>query len=596
MKDKFFTNSIGALMHSSPLGSFEAFELTLQILLWAKWSNAGTLPESDRLKLEMLRDPALALKVLSGFSRNHPDQLVQQAFSSNLRLNSLPPSSITPILEMAIRLNETGVLREFDPMDAIEAVSGLAFGEYAMPGDVASLLVSLAEIKHTDSVYVAWDTGGQLAGRAAQKARHVFLETPRWATIPALVSLLSDKPFTVAAADPIRSPSAIVAGKPEKFDVVVAFPPLNTRYDIDIIKQDWFERFPEQTQSGAVLSIRHLLSHSKGTAVVAVSNNLTFSTGAEQRLREDLVKSGKVHTVIGMPSGLLTNTNLSFSILLLDSMGGYESVRFINLDSPHFRTYTNKTKCILINKEEVLEIVRGEKESELAAVVDSETILENDSQLQVSRYVLPIETQKLKKRFANEESYPLGDLVSTVRFVPPPQNPEDSVEVLEVGAANLPDKGYISAPSRLVKVDRQSIKKLEEQFLRPNDIVLIMKGSVGKVGIVPYEVPSPGKGGWIANGSAIVLRTPVNYKIDPRALFMQLRSPLGQHLLRSIVSGASIPLIQLRELKRMMILIPDSELQNKATEALQMESDLQTQIQQLQKQQDQVAADLWPLE
>ena len=45
-------------------------------------------------------------------------------------------------------------------------------------------------------------------------------------------------------------------------------------------------------------------------------------------------------------------------------------------------------------------------------------------------------------------------------------------------------------------------------------------------------------------------------KIDPKVLFMYLSSEMGQYLLRSISSGATIPLIQLARLKELQIVIP----------------------------------------
>jgi hypothetical protein len=89
--------------------------------------------------------------------------------------------------------------------------------------------------------------------------------------------------------------------------------------------------------------------------------------------------------------------------------------------------------------------------------------------------------------------------------------------------------------------------------------IVIVKGSVGKIGIVPPNVPEPGPGAWVAGQSAIVLRQRDNpqVEIDPRVLLVQLRSPIGQELLTGIVSGASIPLIQLRELMRLPVPLPD---------------------------------------
>ncbi|MOA09008.1 hypothetical protein D3C78_1288140 [compost metagenome] len=173
---------------------------------------------------------------------------------------------------------------------------------------------------------------------------------------------------------------------------------------------------------------------------------------------------------------------------------------------------------------------------------------------------------------------------------------EETIEAMEVSVADLPSYGFIQATGRIVKVPSSLDAKSAQQFLRPFDIVLIVKGSVGKVGIVPHDVPPPGPGGWIAGQSAIVLRVPDDSVVDARALAVLLRSAIGQELLNGIVSGASsIKLIQLRELERLPVLITDQETNDRAIHALEKEADLQQAIDRLRQEQSQTAADLWSL-
>lgn len=66
-------------------------------------------------------------------------------------------------------------------------------------------------------------------------------------------------------------------------------------------------------------------------------------------------------------------------------------------------------------------------------------------------------------------------------------------------------------------------------------------------------------------------------------------------MLAGIVSGATIPLIQLRELLRLTVLIPDELTAHQAIEALNTERRLQEEIDRLQREQSQAAAHMWTL-
>ena len=84
-----------------------------------------------------------------------------------------------------------------------------------------------------------------------------------------------------------------------------------------------------------------------------------------------------------------------------------------------------------------------------------------------------------------------------------------AISVYEIGAADIPTTGYIRKPDRPISIQLSSRRSGDPKdvFLRPYDLLLIIKGSVGKVGVVPRNVPPPGSDGWIAGQSAIVLRS-----------------------------------------------------------------------------------------
>ena len=591
MNDKILTQILDTL-RNTPLDTAEAFEFALQSLAWAKLSANGAISEPLRLTSALLGDPASAKEALISLGKG--DEPWQAAFANTNPLERLTPAQMSPVLDLALRFAETGVLQAYDPADAITLQLGARGGAFGLPPEVAALLAGLTGIKTGDSAYTPWDTGAQLATRAARCGASVYLETPLQSVIPALIGILAEQSLQIVHADPIRHPSAIENGKPRLFDVALAAPPFGLRYDLNVADRDLFNRFPERTASGAVLTLRHLLAQTRRRIVVAVTNSVLFSGGGELSMRRDLLKRGIVEAVIALPSGLFETTNIPFAVLILDPSGGHRQVRFIDADRPQFRERKSKAKAELANLEQLIRQALEGETAENVAIVPVADILANDAQLQVGRYVLPDTMKQLQARLASAETTALGDLVTTIRPLPPvPDNTddEDGIEAFEVGAADLPDHGYIVTPKRPVKVPNRI-----EQFLKPHDIVLIVKGSVGKLGIVPPNVPAPGNGGWVAGQSAIVLRGQPGSRIDPLTLALQLRSPLGQELLSGIVSGATIRLIQLKELTRLQVLVPDQETTRRAIEAFKTEVRLQEEIDRLREQQLLACAHMWTLD
>lgn len=574
----------------------DALELALQMLAWAKLSSTEELPEDLRLNASMLNETSRLPGILERLA--HEEGLIGQAFAKSQDWSRLDHRALQPALDLLLQLEQAGLLRSlaFDPVSVIGPIAQKLGHESCIPPEVCSLLAHLADVHSGESVYVPWDSWGTIAASVSSADADVYLETPMFSSFPALISLLNDKPFQVRYADPIRSPSAVENGQLRQFKAAIAFPPLGQRYSADATNSDWFARFPEQTTSGSVLTVRHLLSQACHRVVVAIPNSLLFGAGAERTMREDLIREGQIESVIAMPAGLLPSTNVAFSILVLTPSGGPGEIQFFNADTPRYREPVSKAKCRLINIDELVERIASRAASDDQSIVSVADVINNDAQLQVSRYVLPDATKQLKDMLVRSaKSATLKDMLrSTVRPMPVTSQEESSVEVHEVGVADLPPYGYINTPGRTLRVEQVTLTKNVHQFLQPLDIVLIIKGSVGKVGIVTRDVPPPGPGGWIAGPSAIVLRADPQI-IDPRILFLQLRSEFGQAMLSGITSGASIQLIQLRELERLPLFLPALATGHQAAEALEKEALIQREIDKLRQEQSQVAANLWTL-
>ena len=567
----------------------------MQLIAWTKLSFDNNIINDDIQVQNIRLIDTQSLKVI--FEKlSKINGLIGQAFGGVNISSSSDIKGLNRILDLCIKLGEAGILKNIDPTDSVNLISSRYPDESGLPREIADLIVGLASIDSNLSVYTPWDFGAQLAGRALKVNASVYLESIKDSALPALVGIILGGDFTYACTNPITSPQAIENGKLRKFDIALAMPPYGLRYEPDVVDRDWFSRFPERTNSGIVLTVRHLLSQTKHKVVIAAPNTLLSSPGYEKTLREDLIQKGIIETVISLPSGLFAFSNVAMSILVMSPEGGNQKIRFINADNECYREPISKAKARLTNVEQLLDVAKTDFADNDLIMVPADSVMENDAQLLVSRYLLDDTSKKLQTFLASQKTVDLGSLVSTVRPMPTVQDSQNHVEAFEVGATDLPKYGYIKTTGRSVKIDAEIAKKNKHQFLKPLDIVLIVKGSVGKVGIVATNISEQLSTGWVAGQSATILRVDDQSKINPRALASYLRSELGQELLKTIVSGATIQLIQLRELLRLQIAIPSIEEQSIIANALDEESAIQDEIDALVNKQAKLAEKFWGLE
>lgn len=378
----------------------------------------------------------------------------------------------------------------------------------------------------------------------------------------------------------------------------------------DVVMQDIYSRFPVVKASVTGLMVQHIAAQTRGIAAIVVPNGFLFSSGKDRDVREYLLKKGWVEAVIALPNGIFQSSGLGTSMLVLNTQAHHRRVGFVDASLPHFRVSMGKGRVSLQNTGLVVEFCRQlrvesdiqaaagrQEEGPYTQAVSLEAILDNDATLDVGRYVIPEQQREAQARM---ETLPTATLEEVVRILIPIPNRDrgvnatEGVEALEVGAADLPSAGYIRSPEKSVSV-RLATKRSGDAmdiFLRPRDVLLVVKGTVGKIGIVPDNVPPPGDGGWIAGQSFVVLRG-AKPGVDLRGLGLWLRSKMGQQVLDGIKTGATIPMMSISTLRKLKVFALNAPLTEAAVEILEQEEELQWQIESLQDKQAGIAEDFW---
>jgi len=458
-----------------------------------------------------------------------------------------------------------------------------------LPPSLANLLIELIAPAPNSELYIPWDYSGQLAARAVRRDVQVSLEMPITTFASQVLTLTGKGGWRLHASDPVRNPGLEEEGRLKRFQAAIAVPPMGIRYDRELVDLDSFDRFVERTNSGNILQLRHLIAQTAGRIAVVVPNTVLFSVGAERSFRQSLVEQGLIETIIALPPGLM-ELAVPVAVLILNTEKPSRRIRFIDATSDEFQVTADKRRAVLRNPDALAQLARGSTFHPCVIDIQPAQVREHDYNLEASRYLLGNVAQQQARSL---ENLPLGKLSEHFEIVRARQHATSTsgVPIREIQAADVPDYGATLSASKESLFDLNS-PRAEAYFLRPHDVLLAIKGSVGKVGIVS-EVPEAGEGGWLAGQSFVVLRAKENTNYSPVALLLFLRSALGQTLLKSQVVGASMPTLQLASIKDLSIPQLGQDELNTITSVFQKEIEIQREIHALYEQQARLSADIW---
>lgn len=216
---------------------------------------------------------------------------------------------------------------------------------------------------------------------------------------------VKDSEFEIFHGDTLKNDWDILnemnPAKKVEFDAIVANPPFSLRWDAsESVSEDFrFKDYGLAPKSAAdfafLLHGFHYLSD-EGTMAIILPHGVLFRGGAEQRIREKLLKDNNIDTVIGLPSNLFFSTGIPVCILVLKKCKKEDDVLFINA-SEHYKK--EKRQNVLRDGDgtkddpnDILKIVdtyqnRPEKVERYARRVPMEEIVDNNYNLNISRYV-----------------------------------------------------------------------------------------------------------------------------------------------------------------------------------------------------------------
>lgn len=209
-------------------------------------------------------------------------------------------------------------------------------GEYYTPRTIVKLMVMLMDPKPGDTVYdPACGTGGMLI----EAIRHINdrqmtygriygqennLSTSAIARMNLFLHGASD--FKIVQGDTLRTPKFIEHNQLMKFNCVLANPPFGQeKWGADSFETDKYGRnmwgCPSDSNADYAW-LQHMIKSMKpmeGKVAVVLPQGVLFHGGKEGDIREQLIKSDMIETVIALAGGVFYGTGVSACIIFLNN-------------------------------------------------------------------------------------------------------------------------------------------------------------------------------------------------------------------------------------------------------------------------------------
>lgn len=427
-------------------------------------------------------------------------------------------------------------------------------GEFLIPAELSKLMIQLADIKKGDEIYCPYDYVAKFVLETIKEGGHPYLEILGNIPIIYLLNILNQVDIQVSYSHPIYSPTYVENQQRKQFPLTICICPTGVKYNQKFMNKLCSLPLKSWIDSD-VYALECLLAQTKNRAVLALNSTLLLSEKTQQ-FRESLLERNIVEIVISLPSGIIPYVVPQFSIVVFNKSKKNESIRFVDGANEKFWVRENH-QSRLVQWESLIKVSRSQPDEFTVIDVSKEKVLENKSSLEVAQYIYSSEEKKVEQLLLTQTIKTLAEvvnIVSPVSTIHIRNNSSRKIKAKEITIDQFPDYGYLSPPTKEIDT---IIYKQNEHFLRPYDVVIVTKGSVGKVGIVSPALPAMEEGGWVVNQSYFILR--VKKEISAISLYMYLISEVGQTAISRLVSKATRPLIRLGVLKELPIIIPTTK-------------------------------------
>lgn len=237
-------------------------------------------------------------------------------------------------------------------MQKFATESGKSKGQFYTPAEVSRILakvVGLSRVTNTSAtIYDPACGSGSLLIRALNEAPIALSgygqeKDTATAGLAQMNAVLHDWATTkIKAGNTFSDPRYFEEGSDEtvlqRFDYIVANPPFSIKNWTDGVKEYgrfnvYREKPPEK--NGDYAWLLHILKSLKrtGKAAVILPHGVLFRGNAEGEIRKDLIKTGYIKGIIGLPANLFYGTSIPACIIIIDKEDADERAGIFMIDA-----------------------------------------------------------------------------------------------------------------------------------------------------------------------------------------------------------------------------------------------------------------------
>lgn len=360
-----------------------------------------------------------------------------------------------------------------------------------------------------------------------------------------------------------------------QWPVAIAAPPWGEKTREQLISDPWLPLSPpdwptaiRDSEARRVFAVHQCCS---GTTYAMVSAGIGFRTSKDlEYFREELVKKNWLDTVVALPAGAMAGNRIEGLLLVLKHDRQIEAP--IQMIAAQELLIPSRSRSIRQDwdpsgVEELAQLMNDRRDGNFSRLITANELEVNGFSFQVSRYLHSEGDLILQRYLDSRTTLQLGDLAEIRRPVASlGRQEEDGIEVREVTPGDIDDSGQLRQGSKRIRLPEAALAKGRQQLLEPGDVLLSIKGGLGRVAVV-HDLERrtvPGQ-------AFCVIRLRPNAPLTPAALMQYLRSAVGQTLLNKACQGTAVAFVPMGEVKSLPVVIPlDSELQR--AEELEHES------------------------